>query len=414
MTIACFPARHIRNRNALRTPFYGKEELRVISLERFAEAWAEIRSWPGYARTPLISLPRLADRLGLGSIHHKDEGQRFGLKSFKALGGAYAVLRVVQRFLAERRGFPTIGAAALIAGDHRELCRDVTVACATDGNHGRSVAWGAHMFGCQCKIYLHENVSRAREGEISSYGAEIVRVAGSYDDSVRQCASHAMANGWVLIADTSGGGGDPSIPSMVMQGYTVMAQEILDQLPGQAISHIYIPGGVGGLAAAVAAHLWESSGAQRPRIVVVEPSLADCIYRSIEAGEPTVVPGDVNTFMACLAAGEVSPLAWPLLKAAVDDVITLPDEASAETMRLLAGGASGDRPIVAGESGAAALAGLVASALDPVLSASLGLDLSSKIVVIGSEGATDEESYLRVVGEPSEAVQRRADATKPT
>lgn len=408
MSLARFPARHVHNRNAAPHRPYGKAERRIVGLAQFREAEAEIRSWPGYGPTPLVALPGLAAALQLGSIHYKDEGQRFGLKSFKALGGAYAVLRVLQRHLSLRHGLAGVKAAALAAGKHRAQCQEVTVACATDGNHGRSVAWGAQMFGCRCVIHLHAHVSQGREDEIAYYGPKIVRVDGSYDDAVRQCAVDAGSSGWVLIADTSAGGGDASVPAMVMQGYTVMAQEILEQLQGRPLTHLFIQGGVGGLAAAVAAHLWESLGDRRPRIVVVEPQKADCIYRSIAAGKPTPVPGDINTFMACLAAGEVSPAAWPLLRAAVDDVIALPDEAAAEAMRLLARGHGGDRPVVAGESGAAATAGLIAAALDASLARALGLDRSSAVVAIGSEGATDRDSYSRVVGETPDAVARRA------
>jgi diaminopropionate ammonia-lyase len=407
MKLARFPARDVHNDAAVRSAPYSAAARRVVSLERFGDAWGEIRSWPGYAPTPLVALPGLAGALGLGAIRYKDESRRFGLKSFKALGGAYAVLRVLQTYLADQ-GAAGVAAADLIAGRHRDLCRTVTVACATDGNHGRSVAWGAEMFGCRCTIYLHSHVSRTREREIAKYGAEIVRVSGNYDDSVRQCAVDAEAQNWVLIADTSAGGEDVSVPATVMQGYTIMAQEILDQLGDTRATHVFVQGGVGGLAGAVAGHLWETLGETRPRIVVVEPTRADCIYRSIKAGKPTPVPGDFDTFMACLAAGEVSPAAWPLLSAAVDDVITLPDEAAAEAMRLLASGVAGDPALVAGESGAAAAAGLVAAVLDPELGRALGLDASATVVVIGSEGATDEASYAEVVGEPAEAVEKRA------
>lgn len=407
MTLARFPARHVHNGDALRTSTYGEAARRVVSLDRFADAWGEIRSWPGYAPTPLVTLPGLAGELALGSVRYKDESRRFGLKSFKALGGAYAVLRVLQKHLSEHHGLGRVSAADLVAGQHRDLCRQVTVACATDGNHGRSVAWGAQMFGCRCTIYLHSHVSPTREREIARYDAEIVRVSGNYDDSVRQCAADASANGWVLIADTSAGGDDVSVPATVMQGYTVLAQEMLDQLEESA-THVFVQGGVGGLAGAVAGHLWETLGEARPRIVVVEPTRADCIYRSIEAGKPTPVPGDFDTFMACLAAGEISPAAWPLLKSAVDDVITLPDESAAEAMQLLARGVAGDPALVSGESGAAAAAGLIAAGLDADLARALGLDAASRVVVIGSEGATDEESYFKVVGEASQAVEARA------
>jgi diaminopropionate ammonia-lyase len=386
---------------------YSAAARRVVSLERFGDAWGEIRSWPGYAPTPLVALPGLAGALGLGAIRYKDESRRFGLKSFKALGGAYAVLRVLQTYLADQ-GAAGVAAADLIAGRHRDLCRTVTVACATDGNHGRSVAWGAEMFGCRCTIYLHSHVSRTREREIAKYGAEIVRVSGNYDDSVRQCASRCR--GAELGADRR-----HERRRRRRVGACHRHAGLYDHGPGNPgparrhrATHVFVQGGVGGLAGAVAGHLWETLGEARPRIVVVEPTRADCIYRSIEAGKPTPVPGDFDTFMACLAAGEVSPAAWPLLSAAVDDVITLPDEAAAEAMRLLASGVAGDPPLVAGESGAAAAAGLVAAGLDPELGRALGLDASAAVVVIGSEGATDEASYAEVVGEPAEAVEKRA------
>ncbi|MEZ5775340.1 MAG: diaminopropionate ammonia-lyase [Hyphomicrobiaceae bacterium] len=257
---------------------------------------------------------------------------------------------------------------------------------------------GGGDFGCRAVIYLHGHVSARREREIARFGARIVRVSGSYDDSVRQCAEDAERNGWTLVADTNAGGGDIAIPARIMQGYTVMVAEMLEQMRGRVPSHVFVQGGVGGLAGAVAGHLWDRLGERRPRVVVVEPEKADCIYRSIEAGRPTAVPGDVDTFMACLAAGEISPMAWPFLEVAVDDVLTLPDEAAPAAMRLLAKGLAGDPSLVSGESGSAATAGLVAAALDPAVKAALGLDAGSDVVAIGSEGATDADTYLRVVG----------------
>ena len=397
MHLQKFPARLLHNRSATVTRPYGDEERALLSRAGYDAAQAEIGSWPDYRPTPLVALPGLARRFGLGSLDYKDEGQRFGLESFKALGGAYAVLRVLQDHLADN-GVARAGAAELLAGRHRERTRDVTVVAATDGNHGRSVAWGARMFGCQCRIYLHANVSRDREQAISRYGAKIGRVAGGYDDSVRECAVDAQRNGWVLVADTNAGGGSVEVPKLVMQGYTVMVQEMLDQLAARPLTHVFVQGGVGGLAAAIAGHLWETLGDQRPRIVVIEPDRADCIYRSIEAGRPAAVPHEVDTFMACLAAGEVSPLAWPILHYAVDDVVTLPDAAAPAAMRLLAAGFDGDPPLVSGESGCAAIAGLVAVMLEPGHRVALGLGPESQVVAIGSEGATDPATYARVVG----------------
>ena len=403
MELKRFVARAVQNAHSDRSRPYGECERRVLSREGFRKAHAEISSWPGYEKTPLVELTGLARQLGVGEIFYKDEGQRLGLKSFKAIGGAYAVLAILQEYLAAQGVTEHVTAADLIAGKHRALIEKVIVAAATDGNHGRSVAWGAQMFGCQCIIYLHEHVSLAREREIARFDARIVRVKGHYDDSVQACAADSAANGWHLAGDTSGEA-DAHVPSLIMQGYTIIADEILAQLGAQGPTHVFVQAGVGGLAAAVAAHYWDLLGAERPNIVVVEPQRADCVFRSIAAGRPTPVPGDTNTVMACLAAGEVSAPAWVILQHAIDSVIALPEDAAPEAMRVLAEGVAGDPAIVAGESGCAAVAGLIAAALDPQLRAALGIGPQSRIVTIGSEGATDEDAYQRIVGRASESV----------
>ncbi|MBH0239108.1 diaminopropionate ammonia-lyase [Methylobrevis sp. L22] len=394
------PVRHVANPLAVRGD-YGTRQRAVLNHAAGAEAAAEIAAWPGYAPTPLLSLPGAAARLGVGQVLYKDEGRRFDLKSFKALGGAYAVLRILQRRLADTG--VTASAAELIAGAHRDRVADITVATATDGNHGRSVAWGAGLFGCRSVVYIHENVSAEREAAIAAYGAEMHRVAGGYDDSVRAVARDSAERGWTLVADTSSEGGR-DVPMTVMQGYTLIAEEVLAVTGAEPATHVFVQAGVGGLAAALAGHFWERFGAARPRLVVVEPNLADCVFQTVEAGRLVALEGSTDTFMACLAAGEVSPVAWEILEGGLDDVVALPDEAAMDAMRLLADGIDGDPPIVAGESGAAAFAGLVAAALDGEAGARLGLDAASRVLVIGSEGATDPATYARVVGRPAEAV----------
>ena len=413
MSLPRFPARIVHNPSASRTRLYGSRERSVLSYDAFLKARAEIGAWPGYEPTPLVGLPHLARALDLGQIRYKDEGRRFGLKSFKALGGAYAVLAVLKQD-GERLGTAPLNASDLIAGAHRTQTRRVTVAAATDGNHGRSVAWGAQMFGCRCVIYLHEHVSPAREREIARYGAEIVRVAGHYDDSVRRCAADAAVNGWILVPDTSDDDA-AAVPALVMQGYTLIAQEILDVLAVEdRPTHLFVQAGVGGLAAALGAHFWETLGPARPRLVVVEPNRADCIFRTVEAGRPVAIEGDIDTFMACLAAGVISAPAWVILEHAADDVIALDDEAAMETMRLLARGVGEDPSLVSGESGCAATAGLIAAAMDPAQRQALGLDARSRVLVIGSEGATDEVTYRRVVGcSPDVVVDASAAALVP-
>jgi diaminopropionate ammonia-lyase len=407
-----FGARHVRNKLAGRD---GQAAgARIFSPETTAAAMAEISSWPGYAPTPLLTLQGLAGALGLANIFYKDESRRFDLMSFKALGGAYAVLGAVRSHL-KSCGIETISTRKLLDGAHRDLVRAITVTTATDGNHGRSVAWGAQMFGARCKIYLHAHVSKDREAEIAKYGAEILRIDGGYDDSVRQCAADAARNGWILVADTNSGGGDAAMPALVMQGYTVMVEEMIMQLSGAHATHVFVQGGVGGIAAAVAAHLTNRCGARRPRIVVIEPMQADCIFRSIAAGRPTAITGDVETFMACLAAAEISPLAWPDLKSGVDDVLALPEAAAPAAMRLLAHGAGGDPPLVSGESGCVAIAGLIEAASDPELRSALGLTDDSVVIAIGSEGATDASTYRLVVGRSANEVSADAAArTEPS
>jgi diaminopropionate ammonia-lyase len=371
----------------------------ILGMAAFSAAKHEIASWPGYAPTPLRALGGLARVAGIGGLFYKDEASRFGLGSFKALGGAYAVFRVLQREI----GLAAT-AADLAAGHYADRLAGLTVTCATDGNHGRSVAWGARTFGCACKIYVHETVSQGRCEAIARYGAEIRRVPGNYDDAVRQAASDAASQGWHVVSDTSYEG-YTEVPRNVMQGYAVMADEALRQLPtGTLPTHIFVQGGVGGLAAAVCAHLWETLGARRPRFVVVEPDKADCLYRSAVAGHRVTVAGDLDTIMAGLACGEVSLLAWRILERGADAFMTVDDDAAMESMRLLADGSRGDPPIVAGESAVAGLAGLLLATSEADARRRLGLSADSVILVFGTEGATDPEVYRRIVGRSPETV----------
>lgn len=387
------PARHTTNKTAA-------GHLTGLAAEAITQAASdtaatEITSWPGYAPTPVVSLPGAARAAHVGALLYKDEAHRFTLGSFKALGGAYAVLSVLQETLAEE-GL-SASASELIAGAHRDIVGQVTVCCATDGNHGRSVAWGAQMFGCECRIYIHENVSDDREAGIAAYGATMVRLDGDYDASVRACARDAEANGWILVADTNAGGGSAKVPTLVTQGYTIIVRELLEQLD-EMPTHVIIPAGVGGLAAAISGYWTLRKGAERPRMIVVEPHSADCVFRAINTGAPRALEGDVNSFMACLSAGEVSPVAWPVLQQAVDDVVTISDEIAIDTMRALAKGRFGDAPLVSGESGCAPVAALLSLAEDADIRAALGIDQNSRILTIGSEGATAPELWAKVVG----------------
>jgi len=332
---------------------------------------------------------------------YKDEASRFGLGSFKALGGAYAVAKLLQGLLSQQLERP-VSLGELVAGTHRNLTRSITVACASDGNHGRSVAAGAQRVGCRCTIFLHEGVSLGREQAITDLGAAAIRTRGNYDDSVRVALETARAEGWHVVADTSD---DPAdrMPALVMHGYGSLIIETLEELRSRGeplLTHVFLQGGVGGLAAAVVAYLWEALGPQQaPVFIIVEPSQADCLYQSALKGRPTPASGDLNTLMAGLSCGQVSRVAWPVLQAGAEFFMTIKDEAAVETMRLLHQGKLSDGSIIAGESGVAGLAGLLAAAHDPQRQAlrALRLNASSTVLMIGTEGATDPAIYERLV-----------------
>ncbi|PLX39512.1 MAG: diaminopropionate ammonia-lyase [Hyphomicrobiales bacterium] len=390
------------NSHADRAAPYGRVQSDVLNDDAFAVARATISAWPGYATTPLVSLPGIAAAANVAALHYKNEASRFGLGSFKALGGAYAVWQVLARSAAERGITPYDKEA------FAKHAAGMTVTCATDGNHGRSVAWGAQTFGCRCVIFIHATVSEGRKQEIEKYGAEVVRCAGNYDDSVREAQATADREGWIVVSDTSYPG-YTEIPKDVMQGYELMAAEAIEQWPGSTPpTHVFLQTGVGGMAAAVAAQFWRKFGADRPTIVLADPLNSACWLETIKAGEPTVVHGDLDTLMAGLACGEISALAWRILEQAADAVIGISDEAAVEGMKLLAEGRYNDPPLVAGESAVAGLMGLVVVADDADARGKLGLDATSRVLVFATEGATDEAVYTDLVGKTPAEVEAGA------
>ncbi|POF33609.1 diaminopropionate ammonia-lyase [Roseibium marinum] len=375
-----------------RSEVYGPDRSAILNAEAFETARATITGWPGYAPTPLVSLPGIAKQAGIAALAYKNEASRFGLGSFKALGGAYAVWRVLHRSAAQAGISPSEGKA--FAAHAAEL----TVTCATDGNHGRSVAWGARTFGCNCVIFIHETVSEGRKQAIENFSARVVRCKGNYDDSVREAQRQADANDWTVVSDTSYPG-YTDIPRDVMQGYELMAFEALDQWPHEALpTHVFLQTGVGGMAAAVVAHFWRRFGADRPVFVLADPLNSACWLETIRNGAPTVVDGDIETVMAGLACGEISELAWSILEKGADAVVGLPDESAVEGMKLLADGRYGDRPQVAGESAVAGLMALLAVSGKDAERAALGLTENARVLVFGTEGATDPLLYEQLVG----------------
>jgi diaminopropionate ammonia-lyase len=376
--------------NVYPNPRFGTPGVVVLPASGYRRAKAEITAWNGYTPTPLHDLPEMARQAGVAVMRLKDEAGRFGLGSFKALGGAYAVAGLLANEVARRGLARAAGSAELAAGRFGDVTRAITVTCATDGNHGRSVAWGAQRFHCRCVIFVHAGVSQGRVDAIAAYGAEVRRVAGTYDDSVREAALQAEAHGWFVVSDTSWAG-YTEIPREIMQGYRLMADEAADQWDGAAPTHVFVQGGVGGVAAAVSVQA-RMRFRPAPALIVVEPDRAACLLASAELGEPTAIPGDLDTLMAGLACGEPSLIAWQELDRAAAAFMAVPDEAAVACMRLLAG-----HGIVAGESGVAGMAGCLLAAADPAARETLGLDTGSRVLLFNTEGATDPAVYRKLV-----------------
>lgn len=360
----------------------------------------------GHRPTPLVALPTLARELGVGSIHIKDEGHRLGLGSFKALGGSYAVIRLVLEEASRRLG-RTVDVAELQAPEVRAVAATMTVACATDGNHGRSVAQGAQLVGARAAIFVHSGVSDERIAAIARFGAEMIRVDGNYDDSVAEATRTAERNGWTVVSDTSWPGYE-RIPGLVMQGYTALFREALRELP-EPPTHVFVQAGVGGIAAAIAGYFAAEFGADRPFITVVDPARAACLFESARAGHIVKVAHGEPTVMAMLECYEPSMVAWRILSRLADAFMTVSEEDAVSVMNRLARPAGTDPAIVAGESGGAGLAGLMRAADDAELRARIGLGPDARVFLINTEGATDPELYEKLVGlAPAKVAERNA------
>ncbi|WP_046869690.1 diaminopropionate ammonia-lyase [Microvirga massiliensis] len=351
--------------------------------------------------TPLLTLPALASELGVGAVHIKDESLRLGLGSFKALGGSYAVIRLVLEEAGRQLGRP-VDIADLHTPAVRAIAASLTVACATDGNHGRSVAQGAQLIGARAAIFVHAGVSAERVAAIARFGAQLIRVEGTYDDSVAEASRVAAEKGWTVVSDTSWPGYE-RIPGLVMQGYTAMVREALRQLPAPP-THVFVQAGVGGVAAAVAGYLALVLGDRRPAFIVVEPARAACLLETARVGHPVKIAPGAPTVMAMLECYEPSRVAWRVLSRVADAFMTVDEEDAVAVMNRLARPGGSDPAIVAGESGGVGLAGLVRAAADPEIRVALDLDAMSRVFVINTEGATDLERYADLVGVRPETV----------
>lgn len=360
-------------------------------------------SIPGYKATPLRSLSTLAEWLGVGGIYVKDESARFGLNAFKALGGSYAM----GRYLAERLGRgDTVDFSALTTPEVRKRLGDITFFTATDGNHGRGVAWAARLLGQKAVVYMPKGSSATRLANIRSEGATAEITDLNYDDAVRLAAGQASEQGGVLVQDTAWEGYE-TIPAWIMQGYGTILTEALEQLADLGVdrpSHVILQAGVGSFAGAMVGHLAAKFGEGRPQVAVVEPQEADCLYRSAMAGDgkPRTVGGHMPTIMAGLACGEPNPTAWRILRDYSDAFFSVPDEVTAYGMRLLGNPAGDDPRIISGESGAvpAGLLAILCTRRELAKAGRLfGLGPQSRILLISTEGDTDPAAYRRIVWE---------------
>ena len=364
-------------------------------LRRSAAAFHE--SVPGYAPTPLVRLRVLADLLGIGELWVKDESSRLGLNAFKVLGAGHAVARI----LAKRLGMGHGHVAFSDVASRPEVCRGLTLVTATDGNHGRAVAWAADTLGCRAVVYMPEGSSQVRLEAVLGHGAEASIIDGTYDDAVRLAARKAEEEGWIVVQDTSWHGYE-EIPLLIMQGYTVLMEEVFGQLKADRPTHVFVQAGVGSFAASVEACLCERYGEERPFLVVVEPTGADCFYRSAanREGSRQLIQGRLPTMMAGLACGEPNPIAWDLLRDHADAFVACSDRVAGRGMRVLGNPLGDDPRVVSGESGAVTTGLLYELLMNPrhgECARRLRLGPESKVLTISTEGDTDPDHYRQVV-----------------
>ena len=345
----------------------------LLSKKDIEEAYSCISSWKDYSPTPLIQLHKLSKELNLNKIFYKDESKRFDLKSFKALGGAYAVEKISK-------------------GN-----KDIVVATATAGNHGRSVAWGARRLNLKCKIFISEFVSDARGKAMRDLGAEVIKVKGNYEKSLIECIKQSNENKWQIVQDVAWK--DYTIvPKLTMAGYATMMKEIVDQIKTDQITHIILQAGVGGMAAAMIAGIAGYLD-YVPITIVVEPDSAACVLESIKTGKIEKIDIKRESLMGGMSCGEVSLIPWQIIKNSVKYCISLPDDDIGKTMKLLRNSSFSDESIIAGENSAPGIISLIASCENEKIKQKLQLNKYSNILLIGCEGDTDKEMYQKLINQ---------------
>lgn len=356
------------------------------------------KSIPGYQPTPLVTLQNLADRLGLSGLYVKDESYRFGLNAFKGLGGSYCIARCIADM--PDLDVRDLTFARLTELDVRDKIRGLTLVTATDGNHGRGIAWTAHLLGIRAVVFMPHGSSAERLQNIRKLGAEASITDYNYDDTVRYAGKMADEHGWILVQDTAWPGYE-KIPSRIMQGYLTMVLEAFEQMP-KAPTHIFLQAGVGAMSGAAAAFAADYYGDQKPVITIVEPNGADCIFRTAYAddGKLHKVTGDLHTIMAGLACGEPCTVGWEELKAHADNFVSVPDYVAAKGMRILGNPLDGDPRVISGESGASTVgfaAELMQNESLDYIREQLQIGGDSRVLCFSTEGDTDRENYRRIV-----------------
>lgn len=383
---------------------YGEVSTAIFGVEQAAKVLHFHQSFPEYSVTPLVKLENLAKELGIKEIYVKDESYRFGLNAFKVLGGSYAIAQEIGKrlHLAEYE----LNYATLVSPEVRKKLGELTFVTATDGNHGRGVAWTARRLGQRAVVFMPKGTAAERLENIRKLGADASITDVNYDDAVRMAQQYAKVHGSVVVQDTSWEDYN-EIPQYIMQGYTTMGREILQQLKEYGDvkpTHVFLQAGVGAMAGAMAGFIADYYKEARPQIIIVEPNSADCLYRTALAnnGKLQKVGGDLHSIMAGLCCGEPCSLGWQQLAAYADYFVSMPDKAAALGMRVLGNPLPGDTAIISGESGAAGV-GLLAAVLREKqlqeLAANLKLNLNSVALCISTEGATDIENYRRIMWE---------------
>ena len=347
--------------------------LSTLNSKDIDDAYNSISKWEGYSPTPLVNLNKLSKELNLKNIFYKDENKRFNLKSFKALGGAYAVEKVTK-------------------GNKK-----IVVATATAGNHGRSVAWGAKRLGLKCKIFISEFVSDARGKAMEALGAEVIKVKGNYENSLIECIKQSTENNWQIVQDVAWKD-YMLVPKYTMAGYSVMMREIAEQINNEKISHIILQAGVGGMAGAMVAGIARYLN-NIPTIIVVEPDSAACVMESIKTGKIEKIDIKRESLMGGMSCGEVSLVPWEILKNSVKHCISLPDDDIAKTMKLLGNASFSEESIIAGENAAPGVISLIASCEDETIKTKIELNKNSNVLIFGCEGDTDQEMYQKLVNQ---------------